>query len=114
MNIKNFSWISDPSALPKLNWREAAYFAGDIRIVAKKCQLPEPVVERNDLGEYYLIAFEVDGFPVKIIGDKPFVNREFTVLAEPKNFKRAIEVVKEIFSLINYYPEFVPNKWDQK
>ncbi|QSI30220.1 hypothetical protein GNX71_11745 [Variovorax sp. RKNM96] len=111
MNIKNFSWISNPSTLPKLNWREAAHFAGDVRIISKKFQSPEPVVEKNDLGEYYLIAFEADGVFVKIIGYKLFANQEFTVLAEPKNFKKATEVVNEIFALISYCPEFIPNKW---
>lgn len=114
MNNTNFSWILNPSSLPKQNWREVAHFSGDIRIISRKCQLPEPTVDRNDLGEYYVIAFRTDGFPVKIIGYKPFADREFTVLADPKNFKGAIEAVKEIFARINYHPEFVPNKWGEE
>lgn len=110
IDMNKVHWVNFES-LPFRDYRQVAYFAADIREIAKRIGGVSLHAGRNDLGDYLALALEVDGVPIKLVGMVPFIAEEFSVFSDPSDSSKASSVVLEILEKLGIRAERIENKW---
>lgn len=106
----DLAWVNIED-LPKKDYRQAAYFAGDIRELARRCGAPTPQSGKNDLGEYQVLGLLIDGVPIRLVGLTPFLTTEFSVFSDPLDAENARQAVIRLLAAINYNAEEIKDIW---
>lgn len=86
---------------PQRDFREVGYCLGDVREVARRVGATTQI-NRNDLGEYFVLELLLDGMAVRLVGLVPFAAESFVIVADPKEAIRATEAVQALIADIGY------------